>query len=293
MHAYTFKYMSHTIRLLCITIVCALCLSCRVVDPPEYEAQPDEALYSELALIKVTPEMLDYIFVAPVVDSIVKPRYWREYMGDGKWNTGEMWHGDSLYYSDSLALCNTQFYPDPVIAFAQEQLAITGTNPYILLDNGYAIIDWRWSYFHPLAGEAIQARYFQPLAGIRYCTNQYYYNGTLANEQYYLLRTSWSELQDLTTVWRMNEGTLVATPDIRYIRLKNIEEYDNSNPLWKEKGGIRRRHSSAFDAQRLYEKDPEKGLTYVQDCNELQEAFVEVINEIIRNKKFEQLTRRR
>ena len=292
MDIHTFKYQNGIIRFLFIAVVCALCLSCRVIDPFENEERPDEALYSELALIKITPEMQTRIFVAPVVDSIVKPRYWREYLGDGKWNTGEMWHGDSLYYSDSLALCNTQFYPDPVIAFAQEQLAIIGTNPYILLDNGYALIDWRWSYFHPLAGDFIQARYFQPLAGSEYCTNPYYYNGSLANEQYYLLRTSWSELQDLKTVWQMNEGTLIATPEIRYIRLKSIEEYDKSNPVWKGKS-ISRRHSSAFNAQRLYEKDAEQGLTYVQDCNELQEAFVEVINEIIRNKKFEQLTRRR
>ncbi|MBR1809738.1 MAG: hypothetical protein IJ776_10190 [Paludibacteraceae bacterium] len=278
-----------------------MCFACNVQvvnpNPPEETrtnsqtvepTEGDEGIYPELAVIRLTQDMQERVFVSPIVDHIKKLEYIRKDSADGKTYTWDAWQGgDSLIYTDTLALCNTQFGL-PYVTFARQQLNITGTNPYILLKNGYAVIDWKWGMFHALSGEAIMARHWMPFGGNHYSTNSYYYNGTLANEEYYLLDLKWEELNDITSVWKMEEGTKIDKPEVRYIELRKLEEYGNAesgyidiyNKYWVADLNL-------HYAQIKYSGDAKAGEAFVKDVDSLQTFYVETLNKMIENNDIE------
>ena len=248
----------------------------------------DERIYTELAIVKLTPEMQEHVFVTPIVDHIRKLEYIRKDSTDGKTYTWDAWHGgDSLIYTDTLSLCNTQF-GQLYVAFAQQQLGLTGTSPYIMLENGYAIIDWKWSLFHALSGETIQTRNWMPLGGNHYSTNSYYYNGTLANEEYYLLSIKWEELKDITSVWKVEEGTKIDKPEIKYITLKKLEEYGQAELSYMD---IYNKYMASdlnlHYAQMKYSNNTEEGEAFINDVDRLQSFYVETLNKMIENNDIE------
>lgn len=244
----------------------------------------DEGIYKELAVIKLTQDMQERVFVSPIVDHIKKLEYIRKDSTDGKTYVWDAWQGgDSLIYTDTLSLCNTQF-GQPYVAFAQQQLELTGTNPYIMLKNGYAIIDWKWGLFHALSGETILTRHWMPLGGNHYSTNSYYYNGTLANEEYYLLDQKWEELDDITSVWKVEEGTKIDKPEIKYITLKKLEEYGQAELSYMD---IYNKYMASdlnlHYAQMKYSNNTEEGEAFINDVDRLQSFYVETLNKMIEN----------
>ena len=254
----------HFIALVCGVIALA---ACKNTNPPEQN--PEQNLGVQLAVIKITPEIQNRIFVSPVVDSITID--YQDY------NLG------TLYYGDSLALCNTHFKMQKEVAFAQQKMQITGTNPYILLENGYAVIDWKWGLFHPLSGEYIKPLYW-PEGTQMYSINPYYNNGALTNEEYYLLNTDWSDLKDLTLVWKKGEGTRIEKPEICYINVSKIEEYGHSDISHNDlREDFKTSELSLNKAYSLSNESADKCDAYIKFCNDLQACYVKILNEMITN----------
>ena len=246
-----------------IGTMCAMLISCNKPDPePAAEPIPE----AQIAIIHISPEMHNRVFVSPVVDSI-------QMDNAGKYYT--------LFYDTLLALSNTQVGHN-AISYAEDQLGILGSNPYIMLDDNYAIIDWKWAMFHPLSGEYITARYKTALAGDAYSTNPGYCS--ITNEKYNLLELAWSDLKDLKKTWKLTEGTSIEKPQVMFINLSKIEEYGNSQ---MSRANLRDKYSttemSVRMAYTLFSKDKNTAREYVKSCNELQDYYVLTLKEMIKN----------
>ena len=247
-----------------IGTICTVLISCNKPDPEPLTPEPlPEA---QIAIIHLSPEMHNRVFVSPVVDSI-------QVDNAGKYHT--------LFYDTLLALSNTQM-GHKAISYAEEHLDILGSNPYIMLDADYAIIDWKWAMFHPLSGESISARYSTSLAGDSYAINPVY--GSITNEKYYLLDMAWSDLKDLKKTWKLPEGTSIDKPQVMFINLKKIEEYGNSQ---MSRANLRDKYStmemSVREAYTLFCKDKNTANDYVKSCNELQDYYILTLKEMIKN----------
>ena len=236
---------------------------------------PDQAIQHQLAVIKISPEMQEQVFVSPIVDSCV--------VDYSKVNL------NTLYYGDGLVLCNPTPEDSIYAEFAQSHLKIAGTNPYILLDNEYAVIDWKWANFHPLSGNFRHAVYSSPkiydnkMAKNVYSTNFNYLNGFLANEEYYLLPITWKEVTKLRTVWPMESGQRIDKPEVRYVNVKDIEKYSS----------LKRLNRYLYDvnhAQQVYLNNPEEFHAYIEQNDRILSVYVEVLNKMINNNDFEKWT---
>lgn len=267
-------------KLLCILFVGLFIIftACDNTNPPS--PTPEPTIESQLALIKMPPEMLNKVFVSLVVDSVIV-----DY-------ANSIPNLNTLYYGDGLVLCNPTNQDSLLAEFAQSQLNITSSSPYILLNNGYILIDWRWSRFQPLSGAFRNVLYYQPQiinhksSQNAYSTNFYYLNGTLANEEYYVLPLQWNELKSLTTIWNVEEGQRIEKPEVRYINIKDIEKYGNC-----QKSGV-----DYFDENDLtnmyvlYSKDPNHFEFHINECNKWQALYVDILNQMIENNEFEKWT---
>ncbi len=260
--------MKNKFNYLIIGIMCAIFVSCSKSEPePSVEYPPEPFPEAQIAIIHLSPEMHNRVFVSPVVDSIQEDNA-------GTYRT--------LFYDTLLALSNTQM-GHKAISYAEEQLGILGSNPYIMLDNSYAIIDWKWAMFHPLSGEYISTRYWDAFAGDAYSTNPEY-SPFITNEKYYLLDMTWSDLKDLKKTWKLPEGTSIEKPQVMFINLKKIEEYGNSQ---MSRANLRDKYSttniSVREAYTLFSKDKNTASEYVKSCDELQDFYVSTLKEMIKN----------
>ena len=260
--------MKNKFNYLIIGIMCAIFVSCSKSEPePSVEYPPEPLSEAQIAIVNVSSEMKNHIFMSPVVDSIKSD------------NAGKYY---TLFYDTLLALSNTQA-KQPAISYAEKQLGIIGSTPYIMLDNSYAIIDWKWAMFHPLSGEYISTRYWDAFAGDAYSTNPEY-NTFITNEKYYLLDMTWSDLKDLKKTWKLPEGTRIEKPQVMFINLKKIEEYGNSQ---MSRANLRDKYSttniSVREAYTLFSKDKNTASEYVKSCDELQDFYVSTLKEMIKN----------
>lgn len=265
--------------LLIFSFAVVLCSCDRSNNP---SPDPDSAVNAQLAIIKLSQEMQGRIFVSPIVDSIVV-----DYQNPVP-------NLNTLYYSDKLVLFNPTKQDSLLAEFAQSKLKLVGTNPYILLQNGYAIIDWKWMNFQPLSGAFRRVLYSSPQiyshkrAQESYSTNFYYLNGSLENEKYYLLYVQWHELTDLASIWGLSAGEQIDKPEIRYINLKDIEGY----------GAYQKSFQTLYpyfeDLLSLYNIFAQNETTfdqYVEDLDKMQSAYVQTLNQMINNNDFETWSR--
>lgn len=250
-----------------IGIVVIGCSRSNEVEEPKAQTSisEDTVLPKKLAIIKLPSELQNQVFVSPIVDSVVLDTKTYNY---------------TLYYDDGLVLCNPTRLDSALSDFATTYLKIVGTNPYIVLDNGYIIVDWKWSHFQPLSG------------GFRYAlySNAYhaypgYSIGTrpVINETYYVLSMNWQDISDLTSIWSIDEGTLIQKPEIRYITLKDIVKYADSQEEYLEPCDL-------FTLYRLYEKDSEQCSKSVIEYDKAQSFYVKTLNRMINNNDFEKCT---
>ena len=267
-----------TLRIYLWLIVFVVIIAACNENQPEPREKPDTDIKVQLALIKLSPEMKDYVFVSPIVDSCV--------VDYSKLNL------NTLYYGEGLVLCNPTKQDSILAEFAQSQLKIIGSYPYIVLDNGYAIIDWKWSRFQPLSGDFRSTLFHSPQiydnkrAQSGYSTNFYYLNGTLANEEYYLLPIKWQELTDLMAMWPMQEGRQISKPEVLYINLEDIEKYGKYQDSYRQ----------YFDENCLqkmyiqYSGDPDNFDATVKKYDSFQAAYVETLNLMIHSNDLDKWT---
>ena len=271
-----------------IIIAAAIITACNSTNPPENKTS-DEAVHQELAIIRLSPQMREQVLVSPIAEYIRKPEVLRIDSSDGNTYFWDLWQGDSLYYKDTLALANAQFIPLNMLSTAQQQLGLSGTNPYILLDNDFAIIDWKWRSFIALSGSGVSVRQWLPLSGNSYSTNPYYNNGFIANEEYYLINMKWEELEDISSTWNITEGKHIDKPEVRYIKLDKLKEYNAS-----EFTDIEDKYLYAeYNISEIYNalsKDNDSGLDFITQNNKAQEICVQTLNKIIKNNDFDALT---
>lgn len=262
---------------LCLSLLFVVALvACNNNQP---EPNGDIIPEGKLAIIKLSAEMQNKIFVSPMVDSA--------YI--------DINNNITLFYKDELALNNPTELDKELADFAEKELHIVGTSPYLLLDNGYAIIDWKWSQFHPLSGEVRRPLYIneKPVTCIAYSTNRFF-NIKIENEAYYLLNTGWETLKTLSSTWGIDEGTLIERPEIRYINFIKIEEYGNYKKSIKD---INKKYNVGYssgwhfnDLRLLHSNDKDAAIQLTQEYNNLQSSYVETLNEMIKNDDFNKYT---
>lgn len=261
-------------------IVClsALLLSCEKNTNAPSTGGGDYVPDAQLAIIKTTPELLEQIFVSPIVDSAVVDYSQTNLI--------------TLYYGDRLVLCNPTQQDSILANFARLELKIIGTNPYVMLDNEHAIIDWKWANFHPLSGAYRRTVYSSPkiydnnMALSGYSTNFSYMNGRLANDEYFLLDTQWQNLTDLTVQWTLAEEQRTEMPEVRYINLKDIEEYGDYKESYKD-------YFFGNDLNSVYQtylRDPEKFKEYSEGIDRVQASYAETLKQMLKNNDMEKLT---
>lgn len=247
-------------------LLAILCSSCN------QKSDPEPTTEEQLAIVKIGSDMYENVFVSPVVDSV--------HIEHSKGNVY------TLYNEDSLALCNLAPLDTLLSEFAQSQFNIIGKSPYIVLDNGYAIIDWKWSYFQALSGAYRETRYtgLKTNAQHSYSTNAHYSNGELANEEYYLLSVKWLELSKLLSNWNISDGLRIEKPEIYYVNLSDIEKYGDYQMTCRE---ISTKYNvTIFDFRtvyNLYLRDVDKFKEYVKECDHLQTQYTETLNRMIKN----------
>ena len=239
----------------------------------------------QLAIIKLSPDMQKQVFAMPAVDSAVMD--YTIYLA-------------TLYYGDEWALCS-QTHEDSLLAgFASSQLHLLGTTPYVLLDNGYAIVDWKWAHFQPLSGvhRRVNCWHYYEYAHKgtipSFSTNPYHFH-KLANEEYYLLPVQWQDLTDLTTVWK-RDGDIhaepVEKPEIRYINIIDIEKYGDNKIGYKDV--CRKYSTSSYDlmmtSYRLSLEDPKVCGAFIEELDEVQSSYVNTLNTMIKNNDFDKWT---
>lgn len=267
-------------KILYISFICTLIglfSSCHNTSNPPVIAVENDDKEPQFALIKMSPELQEKVFVSPIADSCVLDlMYYQSNL-------------INLYHGDKLCLCNPTKLDTLLAEFAQTRLNIIGTNPYILLENGYAIIDWRWTNFQPLSGG-----YRRPLNANHitmyheYSTNFYYLNATLENEEYYLLPIHWQDLTDLTAVWDIEDGQRIEKPEVKYINLKDIEQYGKFSesvlmPFMK--------NDFTVIKASLAWRNPEDFAARVEELDSYQAAYVETLNQMIRNNDLDKWTK--
>ena len=242
----------------------------------EYPSEAEPMVDYELAIIEMTPEMQENIFVMPIVDSL-------------HWNYNIA--STTLYYGDGLALCSPS-YTDTILSdFAQNELGLLGTSPYIMLEEGYVIIDWKWAHFHPLSGELRGVRYPSKYSSMNvFSTSCNYLNSLNVNEEYYELPLKWTDLKSLAQIWKMGEGQRITKPIVHHIIAKDIEKYGNLETTFLD-------IQSEYHGYRIldlyhtylniYKNDEYVFHSYVTKIDRLQEAYVETLNQMIRTKNFE------
>ena len=257
--------MKKTLNVLCAVSLIVLVLSCGNTNQPSNGGDyvPDD----QLAIIKMTPDLQEHVFVSPIVDSV-----FRDYSDNSC----------TLYLGDSLVLCSPNHTDSALAEFVISRLGILGTSPYVSLEDGYAIIDWKWARFHPLSGEFRNTRncYVNLLTNMieGYSTNTYYLNGDLKNEEYYLLPIKWNELKDLNAMWSIDEGQHIEKPEIWYITTKDIESYGKMN--------MSSRELPFLDLYRIYTFYNTDEAMY-QKLDMLQASYVEALKQMIKNKNFD------
>lgn len=228
----------------------------------------DQMVDYQLTIIKMTPELQDRILVTPIVDSveILRPSYEKK-----------------LYYADVLALCNLTHHDTLLAELAQSEYDLVGSSPYILLEDGYAIIDWKWGYFHPLSGQLRSAVHAKNFDGIyAYRSN---IDAEIYNEVFYLLPIHWKELTSLTAKWDMATGTKTDDLITYHIKVKNIESYGNLNTSFFNVQTQYGFDPSVLSLNAIYEMaDKEQALAYRKALDELQNEYVKTLNLMIQNK---------
>ena len=239
----------------------------------------DSPILYEIAIVKISDKMKEQVFVSPIVDSVVV-----DY-------ANSIPNLNILYYDDGLVLCNPTGEDSIRADFAKYKLNIIGTNPYISLENGYAVINWKWANFHPLTGAWRRPIYSNPAiinhkqAQMAYSTNYSYLNGVLANEEYYLLAINWEEVTDLNAIWPMAQGQQIEKPEIRYIYVMDVQKY----------GHLKLQNIDVYEplaAYNEYVNNPKGFIEYVEERDRLQSSYVEILNRMINNNDLEKWTRK-
>lgn len=164
------------------------------------------------------------------------------------------------------------------------------------MDDGYAIIDWKWRHFHPLFGTTRQATSYDAQSvdyhsncDTYYNTNESISNGAIANEEYYLLSIHWNEITNLNAIWRMEDGRKIEKPEIRSIKCSEIEKYGDYTTTISN---IRKKYKiDIFDGVMaeyyLYSQNMETYINFVNEMELLQSMYVETLNQMINNKYFD------
>ena len=240
---------------LCAIIIFASCTT----NAPDYA----RALDNRFPIIKLTHNLQNQVLVTPIVDSII-------------WDYSSCVH--QLCYGDGLVLCNPNITDSILAAFLQSKFNICGTSPYIILDEEFAIIDWKWSMFHPLSGTNRRTQYISKSLHNSYSINSYY---SISNEEYYLLPTNWTELENLTNIWRMEEAQHIDKPQILYINFKDIENYGNIKKSSKIKYDLL--YYDMLWVYNLYKEENDNFNNYVEEMNILQDCYVETLKRMIKN----------
>jgi hypothetical protein len=260
-------------KLFLLLFACAALMACEKHRSPSDDYVPD----TQLAIIRLPYGTQNKVLVSPIVDSvIVNPSN----------------NSVTLYYGNGGAMCNATKQDSLLAQFAQDQLKILGTNPYIILDNGYVIIDWKWIHFHPLSGALRYAAFSSslPYHLFGYSTNPYRFY-PITNEEYYLLPFIWQEIVDLTQQWIRDECEHIERPEVRYANLIDIEKYGNYSTGCRD---ISLKYNVTLnDLHAIYNlhiKDESMFTAFVYEYDRLQAAYVETLNQMIRNNDFEKWT---
>lgn len=265
----------HNLQLLLLGVVAMfLCISCSNL-PPVID---DEPMWAEIAIIKLDESQLHKTMVSPFLYTIERDKDYYTVLS---------------YSTDSLFIVNSQvqdgLWEKDLVRFAQDKLHILGTNPYIVLNNGYAVVNWRWRQFHPIAADWIHINGSDSTQHIyQYSPYPGYNNGMTTNEQFYLLDERWEGLTDLHHIWSSKDGQLIEKPEIRYVQIRKLDAYrkDTIDPNLLT-GDIQK--WEFLPIAKCYNTTGALLDEYTQLYDSIENVYVSVLNDIIKDEKFDLL----
>ena len=160
--------------------------------------EPKPAILDEVVIVKMDSNWVKGLIVSPLILSadVEKTHY-----------------QTVLTYGDSLSLCNTQLSNLQYGDFAQKELDVLKFSPYILLNNDYAIIHWRWRYFFPFSSPLIYAMdttIFSPIQSM------------VANCDFYYIETDSCHLNSLKQQWPLSLGKKNSTIKIAVYHMEKV-----------------------------------------------------------------------
>ena len=168
-----------------------------------------------------------------------------------------------------------------LVNWADEQMQISGSSPYIPLTDGYYLVDWKWHQLHPISSR-IQSR-------PKNFNNHF-------SKHCFLTDIDWQDVQNLTdgyssSLYTQNVYGLV---EIIRVYLTELDRYYNDvkriHP-YSCYGGIYYNDGMCFeDAWMYYEygdcsHSGKTHLTYIAYCDSLQTVYQQRLIELIDNGK--------
>ena len=265
--------MKKIIKTYCICLLCAVFTSCNTSNSPTM-GNEETAILSEYAVIKLDESYRNKILVSPLLHSLIK-------------NQKTNYVTFLSYSKDTLVLPNTQFdkamhLNNVMVDFFQDQLKLTGTSPYISLEGGYVIVDWKWRHFHPIAADRIYAISDDLEQDyMSYSPYPNYNNGAISNEKFYLLDKTWSELDNLRNVWSVDVGKLITKPIVRYITIDKLDKYRRDSDNVKITG------LQLYDAYKKSKEGTDVCNKFIARGDSLEAIYVETLNKMIKAGDFE------
>lgn len=230
---------------------------------------------NSLVIVKMNEHLEDGFVVSPIVLDV----------RNAKQNT----NGASkvVTYGDSLALTNASAFSHECLNFVQTDLNLLESSPYILLENGYAIVSWRWRYFISYAAPYVYCYNENPLSWIGFSYMRVNNNGRVENEEFYVIPVLYTDMTDLKKEWPLTDGQRIARPEVLYITPEQIDKYRKQTYKSVYNDGL-----DMLQCFNVYRKNSGDGMAYAHMYDSIEAIYVSAINDMIIKNKLEQWTTR-
>lgn len=174
------------------------------------------------------------------------------------------------------------------VNFAEKELNICGTSPYIELVDGYVLIDWRWNYFYHITLISQKEWYSQRVID-------------LVQNHTFVTNILWSDLKDLSPIyWTDNQSAQhidLSSVNMIPIRLLDQLRGISSNPPYPDKEfsgdySIRLYWDglSAPLAHRYYQDHSPKYEAYLAFCDSMQNIYKNCLIEHIKKRELSNIS---
>lgn len=192
---------------------------------------------------------------------------------------------DTISFMYNPYIHSSLYYTD-LVHFAETELNICGTSPYIELVDGYVLVDWRWNYFHQITLVSQKEWYSQRVTDL---------------VQHHIFSTNilWSELNNLSPIYWANKQCTHVDVSVNMVPIRSLDQLRgiSSNPPYPDKEfsgdySIRLYWDglSAPLAHRYYQDHSPKYEAYLAFCDSMQNIYKNCLIEHIKKQELSNIS---